>query len=83
MKKRDPGSPPFTKGANVNAKDKDGDTPVHDAALRGHKDIVELLLAEGADANARDNSGQTPADEASRRGHEEVVNLLRKDTAKQ
>ena len=69
-------------GADVNAKDKDGDTPLHDAAFRGHKEMVELLLANGADVMARDNSGLTPLHEAHRRRHKEIVELLRKHTAR-
>ena len=42
--------------ADVNAKDNDGSTPLHWAALDGHKDVAELLLANKADVNAKDNS---------------------------
>ena len=35
-------------GADVNAKDKHGNTPLHKATLRGNKDIVELLRKHGA-----------------------------------
>jgi ankyrin repeat protein len=46
-------------GADVNAKDEDGLTPLHRAALAGHKEIVELLITKGAEVNAKDNSGKT------------------------
>ena len=29
------------------------DTPLHDAAARGHTDIVKMLLREGADINVK------------------------------
>ena len=67
----------IANGANVNAKKNRGDTPLHDAALRGHKDIVVLLLDKGANISIKDNSGNTPIDEAIRRGHKEVIALLR------
>jgi len=44
----------------VFTKDKDGVTPLHEAAFAGHKDVTELLLTHGAHVNARDNAGDTP-----------------------
>ncbi|HCR38575.1 MAG TPA: hypothetical protein DIV80_03745 [Synergistaceae bacterium] len=40
-------------GADVNAKDIQGWTPLHEAAEAGRTDIVQLLLDHGADVNAR------------------------------
>ncbi len=39
-------------GADVNAKNNDGTTPLHSAALSGNADSVELLINNGADVNA-------------------------------
>ncbi len=39
-------------GADVNAKNKYGDTPIIDAATLGEEDIVRILLSFGADPNA-------------------------------
>ena len=47
-------------GADLNAKEEDGETPLHVAALRAPKETVELLLAKGADVNAKDETGVTP-----------------------
>jgi len=47
-------------GAEVNAKNSSGMTPLHLAAGNGHKDVAELLLAHGAEVNAKDNFGNTP-----------------------
>ena len=47
-------------GADLNATEEDGETPLHVAALRGPKETVELLLAKGADVNAKDENGVTP-----------------------
>jgi ankyrin repeat protein len=44
-------------GADVNAKDEEGWTPLHYPAAKGHKEIVELLIGKGADVNAKVVSG--------------------------
>ncbi|WP_265035252.1 MULTISPECIES: ankyrin repeat domain-containing protein [unclassified Wolbachia] len=52
------------RGANVNAKDKDGKTPLHYASQSFHHlDIVKYLISKGADIDVKDNSGSTPEDE--------------------
>jgi len=50
----------IAKGADVNAKDKSGQMPLHSACEHGKRNMVELLIAEGADVNAKDNGGHTP-----------------------
>ena len=69
-------------GADVNAKDWMGWTPLHEAADGGHKDVVELLIAEGADVNAKAWGDATPLDSAIRHNHPEITNLLRKHSGK-
>jgi ankyrin repeat protein len=64
--------------AEVNAKDKDGWTPLHFAALVGHKDVAELLLANRADVNAKTVDGETPLHWAAAVGDKDVVELLSK-----
>ncbi len=44
-------------GANVNARDEDGNTPLHETFLT---DVEEELLKLGANVNARNNDGETP-----------------------
>ena len=62
--------------ADVNAKDKDGATPLFWAAKKGHKDVAELLLANRADVDARNNIDATPLHFAALRGHKDVAEWL-------
>ena len=45
---------------DVNLANKDGNTPIHFAILKGDADIVSLLLANGAEVNATNKIGTTP-----------------------
>ena len=51
-------------------------TPLHVAADGGHKDVVELLLANKAEVNAKDNDGVTPLHCGGVSGHKDVAELL-------
>jgi uncharacterized protein len=76
-------------GADVNAKDPRGLTPLHEASRWGWNDVVRFLVEHGADLQAKDNRGLTPVDSAmgkaggnSRGGqridvHEDTAALLR------
>ena len=61
-------------GTDVNAKDRDGWTPLLYAALHGFMEIAELLIGKGADVNAKDDGGDTPLDGADG----ETADFLRK-----
>ena len=68
-------------GADVNAKDESGWTPLHPATYSGHKEVVELLIANGANVNAK-SKGWTPLDIAIEFEHTEIADILRKNEAK-
>ena len=66
----------LASGADVNGRDKLGETPLHVAAVRGYKETSQLLIAKGADVNAGDKRGLTPLHAAAWMGHKEIVILL-------
>lgn len=43
----------------IHSRDNDDMTPLHMAALGGHKKILHYLLSKGADLEAKDNAGRT------------------------
>ena len=62
------------QGADINARGVERMTALQQAARRGFKEIVELLLAKGADGNA--GSGSSAAQRALEGNHTEIVELL-------
>ena len=52
------------QGADINARNKYGRTPMHRAAWNGQVAAMGWLQAQGADINARDDDGDTPLQEA-------------------
>lgn len=64
-------------GAEVNVpRLSDGVTPLHRAAMRGHLEVVELLLEANADPQAVTAAGSTPLELATRYGNADIVDLL-------
>lgn len=63
------------KGADVNARNKDGGIPLHGAAFLGETEIVILLIQKGADVNAKNNNGETPLDAVAAEWSEEIKGI--------
>jgi uncharacterized protein len=51
--------------ADVNARDADGNTALHNAASRGDNEMIQYLMSKGADVKAVNRSGQTTVDMAN------------------
>ena len=73
-------------GEDVNTKDADSWTPLHQAAVNGHNEATELLITAGADVNAKltgsNFKGDTPLDVAIWASKIETADLLRKHGGK-
>jgi ankyrin repeat protein/tetratricopeptide (TPR) repeat protein len=50
----------LARGGDINAKDENGWTLLHEAAHEGDIELVEMLLAKGADVNVKNDAGLTP-----------------------
>src|SRR5690606_28502948 len=67
-------------GADMNAKNSNGDTCLHDAAMMSSAGIVELLLDKGANRCIKNNQGKTPFDLG--KYNPAIVKLFRENIAK-
>lgn len=65
-------------GADINERDINGDTALHDAVDTQVLEIVDFLLAKGANPNAIDNWMTTPLIKACKTGQIEMAKLLLK-----
>lgn len=55
-------------GVDVDPRDSNGNTPLHDASSRGNVNAIRKLVAAGADSNARNEEGRCPLELASKHG---------------
>ena len=65
----------LNKGVDVNATG-NGQSPLHLAAIMGHVEVTELLIASGADLEGTDKHGNTPLHYTAHRGSKETAKLL-------
>ena len=52
-------------GADLNARDYNGFSPLHNAAARGDRELIEYLVSRGADVTVLTRKGETTADMAN------------------
>jgi ankyrin repeat protein len=65
-----------TNHADVNLKDKRGETALHSAVYSNHLDIVQYLVTNHADVNLQDNNGHTALLRAAANNHLDIVQHL-------
>ena len=66
----------LTAGAEVNAREASGNTPLHVAVYYDLRDRAQLLLANKANPNAKNQDGETPLCLAVSKGEKEMAELL-------
>ena len=66
-------------GADLEAKDQNGWTPLFWAARFGYTEVVKLLVSKGASKDLKDNNGDTPLSIAKEWDRSEVVKFLAGD----
>ncbi len=66
----------IARGAEVDATDNQGQTPLKAAAVSGGKEAADILLAHGADPRVEDAYEDTPLHTAAGNGRQEMVALL-------
>ncbi|KAF4523418.1 hypothetical protein B566_EDAN007890, partial [Ephemera danica] len=64
------------KGANIEAKTRDGLTPLHCAARSGHEQVVDMLLERGAPISSKTKNGLAPLHMASQGDHVDAARIL-------
>jgi ankyrin repeat protein len=63
-------------GADPNARQHGGFTPLHEAVLNRNRELVQLLLQHGADAKLANEKDVTPIDLARERSDAELLAML-------
>ncbi|EAY08996.1 ankyrin repeat protein, putative [Trichomonas vaginalis G3] len=66
----------FSRGANINEKNNDGETALHITASQNSIETVEFLISHGANINEKDQFGQTALHCAAEINRKEIAELL-------
>lgn len=64
------------KGANVNAKDRYGQSVLYFATISSSPDVIKMLLEKGADPNFKNEDGFSALDVANRQGFEHIKTIF-------
>ncbi len=66
----------YKEGADINAKNQDGYTPLFYAIEDGDIELARYLVKKGADYNIANHKRETPAGLATKKGMDEVLELM-------
>jgi len=66
----------LVKGANINRKASNGETPLVAAINKNGKKMIKLLIEAGADVTIGRDDGQTPLIRAAKKGLSKIVKML-------
>mmetsp|Transcript_5030 Transcript_5030/g.4950 ORF Transcript_5030/g.4950 Transcript_5030/m.4950 type:complete len:225 (-) Transcript_5030:27-701(-) len=66
----------ISRGAELNARDYEGNTPLMIAVIHEQTDVIKALVSFGAKLDLKDNYGYTAVDKAETRGYQNIVNFL-------
>ena len=64
------------KSAQIDAKTRDGLTPLHCAARSDHQTVVDMLLEKGAPITGKTKNGLAPLHMASQGDHVDAARIL-------
>ena len=66
----------INKGIDINAKDKDGNTPLIYSFKNVHRRIIKLLIDKGADVTAKNKDGKDPLSLTESQNLKDIVELI-------
>ncbi|MDD9901424.1 MAG: ankyrin repeat domain-containing protein [Alphaproteobacteria bacterium] len=72
----------IAEGADINAKNDNGETPLHLAAIHGQQSLY-IMMAWNPSLTVKCHTGHTPYDCAKANGHEQMAEDLRRAEVRQ
>ena len=63
-------------GANINARDEEGNNCLHYAVNSNNPNLVKKLIIRGADKNIKNQKNETPLDLAIQKNYTKLINIL-------
>ncbi|WP_265039233.1 ankyrin repeat domain-containing protein [Wolbachia endosymbiont (group A) of Yponomeuta plumbellus] len=67
----------IAQGANLEAKDNNDNTPLHNACNNGHFNVAKYLIEKGASLKAKNKDNKTPLELVEQKGYTDIVEILK------